>query len=115
MDIVTCTNMLADAVRNCDLSSEYARLQKIVLSDDTNRALLKEYKRLQWGLQMQTIYGNQASHEEMSRFSQLSTLLYMNSDVQAYLLIEMKLQKMLADVIKQITDAAGVQLDLPAI
>ncbi len=51
--------------------------------------------------------------EEMQKFQQISSLLYMNADVQAYLLAEMKLQKMLADVIKLLTDAAGVHFDLP--
>ena len=40
-------------------------------------------------------------------------LLYMNNDVQAYLLAEMQMQKTLADVFKILTEAAGVNFDLP--
>jgi cell fate (sporulation/competence/biofilm development) regulator YlbF (YheA/YmcA/DUF963 family) len=49
----------------------------------------------------------------MQRFQQISSLLYMNSDVQAYLLAEIQLQKTMADVIKILTDAAGIQFDFP--
>jgi len=37
----------------------------------------------------------------------------MNSDVQAYLLCEMQMQKTLADVFRILTEAAGVTFDLP--
>ena len=37
----------------------------------------------------------------------------MNSDVQAYLMAEMQMQKTLADVFKILTEAAGVAFDLP--
>ena len=55
----------------------------------------------------------QMPDEEMKRFQQLASLLYMNPDVQAYLLAEMQMQKTLADVFKILTDAAGLSLELP--
>ncbi len=113
MDIYDSAHVLAKEIRESELCREYARLQEEVMADETNRALLKEYKRLQMVLQMQTVSGGQPSSEDTMRFSQLSSLLFMNADVQAYLLAEMQLQKTLADVIKLITDAAGIRLDLP--
>ena len=55
----------------------------------------------------------QMPSEDMQRFQQLASLLYMNSDVQAYLLCEMQMQKTLADIFKILTEAAGVTFDLP--
>jgi len=112
MDIYDNANALAEEIRKCELRREYARLGQEVMADETNRALLKEYRRLQMALQMQAMSGGQPSPEDTARFSQLSSLLYMNADVQAYLLAEMQLQKTLADVIKLLTDAAGIQLDV---
>ena len=83
-------------------------------ADSTNRVLLEEYKRLQVQLQMSMAgAAGEMPSEDMQRFQQLATLLYMNSDVQAYLLAEMQMQKTLADVFKILTEAAGVSFDLP--
>jgi cell fate (sporulation/competence/biofilm development) regulator YlbF (YheA/YmcA/DUF963 family) len=38
----------------------------------------------------------------------------MNSDVQAYLMAELQMQKTLADVFKILTDASGVHLEIPS-
>ena len=111
--IYKSANALADEIRKSEPRQEYARLKESVMADETNRALLQEYRRLQMRLQMQSMSGGEASQEDTTRFSRLSTLLYMNADVQAYLLAEMKLQKTLADVIKLTADAAGIQLDAP--
>ena len=112
MDIYDSANALAAEIRQSELRKEYDRLHEEVMADETNRALLKEYKRLQMVLQMQAVSGGQSAPEDTARFAQLSSLLYMNADVQAYLLTEMNLQKTLADVIKLLTDAAGIQLDV---
>ena len=70
--------------------------------------------RLQIQLQMSMVgAAGQMPNEEMQRFQQLASLLYMNSDVQAYLLCEMQMQKTLADIFKILTEAAGVTFDLP--
>ena len=89
-------------------------LRERAYSDPTNRVLLDEYKRLQVQLQMSMVgAAGQMPGEDMQRFQQLASLLYMNSDVQAYLLAEMQMQKTLADVFKILTEAAGVSFDLP--
>ena len=61
---------------------------------------------------MQAMGGAQAGEDDMRRFQQISSLLYMNSDVQAYLLAEMRLQRMMADVFQIITEASGLNLDM---
>ncbi len=113
MDIYDRANQLAEEIRQSEMRQEYARLQEEAMADETNRALIKEYKRLQVTLQMHAMGGEAPPEEDMQRFQQISSLLYMNDDVQAYLLAEMKLQKTLADVIKLLTDAAGIRFDFP--
>ena len=80
----------------------------------TNRLLLEEYKRLQVQLQMSMVgAAGEMPSEDMQRFQQLASLLYMNSDVQAYLMAEMQMQKTLADIFKILTEAAGIRFDVP--
>ena len=75
---------------------------------------LEEYKRLQVQLQMSMVgAAGEMPSEDMQRFQQLASLLYMNSDVQAYLMAEMQMQKTLADIFKILTEAAGIRFDVP--
>ena len=114
MNIYDTANRLAGEIRNSEECSELARLRGAAYADETTRALLREYTRLHPQLQMSmTGAAGQMPDEEMKRFQQLASLLYMNPDVQAYLLAEMQMQKTLADVFKILTDAAGLSLELP--
>lgn len=102
---------LARAIRDSEEAQTCRALKEIAEADDTNRALLTEYKRLQTALQIQAMGGAQVESDDMQRFQQISSLLYMNSDVQAYLLAEMRMQQMMADILKIITEAGGLNLD----
>lgn len=112
MNIYDGANALAAAIRESEEAREYRRLKEIAEADDTNRALLGEYRKLQVALQMQAMGGAEADSDAMQRFSQISSLLYMNNDVQAYLMAEMRLQRMMADVFKIIADAGGINMDM---
>ncbi|MBQ8094910.1 MAG: YlbF family regulator [Clostridia bacterium] len=114
MNIYDTANRLADEIRRSDECARLQELKNIAYSNETNRLLLDEYKKLQIKLQMSMVSGaGQMPSEDMQRFQQISTLLYMNSDVQAYLMAEMQMQKMLSDVFKLITEAAGIRFELP--
>ena len=114
MNIYDTANRLAGEIRSSEECVRLRELRERVYADDTNRVLLEEYKRLQVKLQMSMVgAAGQMPGEDMQRFQQLASLLYMNSDVQAYLMAEMQMQKTLADVFKILTEAAGVSFDLP--
>lgn len=112
MNIYDHAHALARAIRESDEAQNVRRLRDIAEADDTNRALLKELKRLQMALQMQAMGGEAVPQEDMQRFSQINSLLYLNQDVQAYLLSEMRLQQTMADVFKIISEAGGINLDM---
>ena len=114
MNIYDTAHALAREIENSDECRRLRELRERAYADDTNRVLLEEYKRLQVRLQMSMVgAAGEMPGEDMQRFQQLATLLYMNSDVQAYLLAEMQMQKTLADIFKILTDAAGVTLEIP--
>lgn len=114
MNIYDTAHRLAEEIKKSDECVKLAQLRARAYADDTNRVLLEEYKRLQVQLQMSMVgAAGQMPSEDMQRFQQLASLLYMNQDVQAYLMAEMQMQKTLADVFKILTEAAGIKLDVP--
>ena len=114
MNIYDTAHKLAQEIRASDECVRLRELRDRAYADNTNRVLLEEYKRLQVKLQMSMVgAAGQMPSDDMQRFQQLASLLYMNNDVQAYLMAEMQMQKTLADVFKILTEAAGVSFDLP--
>lgn len=113
MDIYDSVHALAKEIRESEVSLEYARLKQIAEEDETNRALLAEYKRLQMVLQMRAMSGQPAEPDDADRFAKIASLLYMNSDAQGFMMAEMRLQKLLADCIKILSEACGMNMELP--
>lgn len=108
-------NALARQISESDEVREYRRLKEIVDESDTTRALIKEYKRLQMAVQMAAMAGQSLPADEMSRFQQISSLLYAGTDTSQFLMAEMRLQQALADIYNIIAKAAGITLELPGI
>ena len=105
---------LARDIRESEEYQTYARLKETVFADDTNRTLLTEYKKMQTRLQMAAIAQSSGQEEEMQRFSQLTTLLFASQEVSAYL-AEMRLQQAMGDIFKILTDASGLDFQLPGL
>lgn len=106
-------NALARELRDSPEVLEYNRLKAIVEESDTTRALIKEHKRLQMTVQMSALSGQGVASEDMSRFQQISSLLYAGTDTSQFLLAEMRLQQALADIYNIIAQASGISLELP--
>ena len=103
---------LARSLRESAEYGEYSRLKELAYADDTNRALLDEYKRLQFRMQAKLASGERLPEEDMQRIQQIGTLLQFNSDVSQYMLAEFRFQRMLSDIFKILADVAGIDLDM---
>lgn len=114
MDYSTA-HALAREITDSEEFREYARLKEIVEESDTSRALLKEYKRLQMMVQMATMARTSLPQEDMSRFTQMSSLLYAGTDTSAYLVAEMRVQQMMGDIFAILTKASGLNMDIPGL
>ncbi len=114
MKIYDSANRLAAEIRDSEECRNLRRLREAAYADETNRRLLDEYKRLQMKLQMNMVGAGTLPDEDMQRFQKIASLLMLNSDVQAYLLAEMNMQKTLGDVFRILTEAAGIHMDLPS-
>lgn len=104
---------LAAEMRQSSEWQEYHRLKEEVMGDETTAALIREYKKLQLSLQVATMSGRQGEAEDMQRFSGITTLLFSKPEVSAYLLSEMRMQQMMADIFKILTEAADIDLEIP--
>jgi len=105
---------LARSLKESEEYREYKRLREIAYEESTNKALLDEYKRLQFRLQAKMAAGETLPEDDYQRLQQIGTLLQFNPDVTAYLMAEFRFQRMLSDIFKILGDVAGVDLDMLA-
>ena len=103
---------LAKSLKESEEYTEYMRLKKVAYDDSTNKALLDEYKRLQFRMQAKLASGENMPEEDLQRLQQIGALLQFNPDVSAYLMAEFRFQRMLSDIFKILADVAGIDLDM---
>ena len=105
---------LARALKESEEYREYMRLKETAYDDGTNKALLDEYKKLQFRLQAKAAAGESLPQDDMQRLTQIGALLQFNPDVSAFLMAEFRFQRMLSDIFKILADVADVDLDMLA-
>ncbi len=106
---------LEQALRDSPEVQEYKRLKDTVEENETTRALIKEFKRLQILVQMSAMSCQAVPEEDMQRFQQISSLLYAGTDTSRYLLAEMRLQQVMADIYNAINQASGLSMEIPGL
>ena len=109
------TYKLAQDIRDSEEYRTYHELKESVMADETTAALIREYRKLQVSLQMAAVSGQAADSEDMQRFSGISTLLFSKQEVSTFLLSELRLQQMLADIFKIVTEVADVEMSIPGL
>ena len=113
MQVYDEANMLARQIRESEVCMNYRQMKEEIDADETNKALINEYKKLQMQLQMAAVAGADTHDSEVQRFQQIGGLLMANPKTMQFLLAEMRLQQMMADVYKILNEAAG--LDMPGL
>ena len=111
MNVYDHAHALARTIRESEEFKEYEALRAAAYEDDTNSALLDEYKRLQYRMQARIASGERMDEEDFGRMQKIASLLQFNQDASAYLMAEFRFQKMLADVYKILAEVAGIDLD----
>lgn len=103
---------LIEALHATETYQEYASLRESVLADAENRALLRRFTEVQTALQMAALSGHEPRQEDAAQFEKLSALLYSSDEMTDYLLAQMKVQKMVAELLDQITREVGIDIPL---
>lgn len=104
---------LAQEIRRSEEYLTYHHLKESVMADETTAALLKEYKKLQARVQLVSMTGAQPDQDDMQRLQGIMSILFANQEVSQFLLAEMRLQQTTADIIRIVTEATGIEMELP--
>ncbi|MGI5899512.1 MAG: YlbF family regulator [Christensenellales bacterium] len=111
MNIYDKAHDLAKALKESEQYKTYEKARELAMENETNKALLMEYKKLQYQLQLQVASGGKAFADDMERYQKLTALLQLSNEATAYMMAEFQLQKTLADIYKILGEAAGIDLD----
>lgn len=114
MNVYDQAHALARSLKESQEYVEYMSLKDKAYADETNRALLDEYKRLQYRMQLAVASSQRMDEDDLQRMQKIAALLQFNPEASAYLLAEFRFQKMLADIYKILADVAGIDLDMLA-
>lgn len=113
MQVTDAAKMLAQAIQESPEYREYSALKKEVEEDAGIKALVQEYRRLQTSMQMRMLSGQGMDGEEAQRFQSLNLLLFADQRTAGYLMAEMKVQRMMAEVFETLTRASGMEIPMP--
>ena len=102
---------LAALIKECDEFKKYSELKKTVEEDETTKALVKQYKKLQMQAQAAYMGGQQPEQETMDQLQKLAQVLQFNSSVTEYLMAEHQFYTIMGDIYKILGDAAEVDMD----
>ncbi|MDR3086170.1 MAG: YlbF family regulator [Christensenellaceae bacterium] len=112
MSVYDLAHSLAAELKKSPEYLDYIRLKELAEQSDTQKALLDEYKKLQFQLQISMAGGGSPNPSEMERLQKISAVLQMSPEAGQYMLAEFRFQRLLADIYKILGEAAGVDMDL---
>lgn len=111
MYIYDCAHSLADEIKKTEEYKEYKALKDEVYSDETNRSLIKQYKKAQFEAQTMILSGQQPSAELMDNLQKVGQILGLNSKVSDFFAAEYKFQTIISDIYKIIGEASEIDTD----
>ena len=113
MQAMETAKLLAHAIQESPEYREYIQLKKEIDEDAGIKALIQEYRKLQTSMQMRLLSGQGMDAEETQRFNSLNMLLFADSRTSGFLMAEMKMQRMMAEIFETLTRAAGMEIPMP--
>ena len=113
MQTMEAAKLLAQAIQESPEYREYSALKKEIDEDAGIKSLIQEYRRLQTAMQMRVLSGQGMEGDEAQRFQSLNMLLFADSRTSGFLMAEMKLQRMMAEIFETLTRAAGMEIPMP--
>lgn len=113
MQAMEAAKQLAQAIQESPEYREYAARKQEIDADAGIKALIGEYRKMQTALQMRALAGQGMEGEDAQRFQSLNMLLFADSRTSGFLLAEIKLQRMMAQIFETLTRAAGMEIPIP--
>ena len=113
MQAMEAAKELAQAIQESPEYREYSALKKEIDADAGIKALVQEYRKLQTSMQMRMLSGQGMDADETQRFNSLNMLLFADSRTSGFLMAEMKMQRMMAEIFGVLTKASGLDIPIP--
>ena len=113
MQTMEAAKLLVQAIQESPEYREYSALKKEIDEDAGIKSLIQEYRRLQTAMQMRVLTGQGMEGDEAQRFQSLNMLLFADSRTSGFLMAEMKLQRMMAEIFETLTRAADMEIPMP--
>ena len=113
MHALDTARVLAKDIRETEEYKEYAACKERIDGEEGMKALIKEFKRLQMSVQMGAALGHPASSEDQNRFQQISSLMFGDERTSSFIMAEMRMQRMMAEIFSILTDASGIEMEMP--
>jgi len=101
--------VLANELKNSVEYREYTAVKARAMENNTTRALIDEYNKLQIQAQAAMISGDRES-ESLKKLQKIGELLQFDADASAYLMAEFRLKRMVGDVYKILAEAVDIDL-----
>ena len=101
--------VLANELKNSVEYREYTAVKARAMENNTTRALIDEYNKLQIQAQAAMISGDRES-ESLIKLQKIGELLQFDADASAYLMAEFRLKRMVGDVYKILAEAVDIDL-----
>lgn len=101
---------LAEDLKKSEEYTTYKAAKDIAMENDTNRALLTEFKRLQLEAQAFMVAGKKPDETLVLKLNKLSEVLSLSTEASDFLMAEYRFNRMMGDVYKILADAVEVDL-----
>ena len=111
-EVASATDALLAALRETEPFQTCAALRESVMEDEVSRRLLERFTRAEAALRMAAAAGVEPRAEDAREFERLSALLYESDEVSAYLLARMSAQRLAAEVMERVAQAADIGAEI---
>lgn len=109
MVVYDTARKLASELKASEEYQAYDKAREAAMANDTTKALIAEYHKLQMRAQAAAIKGDK-DDELLERLRKVGEVLGLDKDASAFLMAEFRLNRMLVDVYKILAEAIDVDL-----
>lgn len=109
MNVYDAAHNLAKAIKESDELTKFKELQAQMFAKEDIKSQFDTFQKLQMEIQTAQMTGQPVDEEKMKEAQNLFDLLQKDPITNQYFLAEMKLNQMMGDVTKIISDAMGIQ------
>lgn len=100
---------LANLIKHSEEFNDYKRLRNLVMKADSTKSMVEDFQKRQLELQKKQIMGEEITEKDQTKLQELYLILAKNPTANEYLMAEMKLGQIMADVSKIISDAIEME------